>query len=134
VRHVTRMIFGPTSMALVLALGCSPDGARPAPDQPASTGEEATVSGKVMIKGKPATKGKVTIEPPYVKGKLMPEKIVEVGKDGTYQAKTYVGRNSFTVSGTGVAEAESAGTYNKKSVEIKSGANPVDLDLPLDKP
>jgi hypothetical protein len=134
VRHATRMIFGSTSVAIVLALGCMSGDATITPDQPASTGEEAKVTGKVTIKGKPAAKGKVTIEPPFVKGKLMPEKIVEVAKDGTFQATTYVGKNSITVSGTGVAEAESGGTYNKKSVEIKSGTNTVDLELPLNRP
>ncbi len=117
-------------LTLFLAWGCG-DEVAPKPEaQPTSTGAEATVTGKVTVKGKAVAAGKVTFEPPFVNGKLVPERITDIGKDGNYSITTYVGKNSVIVSNTGRPEAES-GSYNKKSVDVGPGTNTIDLNLPF---
>jgi hypothetical protein len=86
----------------------------------------ATVTGKVTASGAPVSKGWVTVttpRPPYVENK------VEIRKDGTYEIKTFVGMNSFSVTGTGYPAQP--GTYDKAGFEVKEGSNTIDLALPL---
>jgi len=117
--------FGPTWVAAVVltATGCeSSETSTP----PAASRVEATVSGKVTANGKAVEQGKVTVSPP---GPPFIEKVAEIQKNGSYEIKTYVGKNSFSVAGTG-GSTEGAG-YNKKDFDVKPGSNTIDLTLPL---
>jgi hypothetical protein len=87
---------------------------------------EATVTGKVTANGVPVSKGKVTVTPP---GPPFVENIADIQKDGTYKVKTYIGKNAFSVVGTGSPAAGEF--YNKKRFEVKEGSNTIDLELPL---
>ncbi len=94
--------------------------------QPAVSKVEATVTGKVTANGVPVSKGKVTVSPP---GPPFIENIADIRKDGTYEVKTFVGKNSISVVGTG-SPAE-GGTYNKSRFDVAEGTNTIDLALPL---
>src|SRR5262245_26881453 len=114
------------SAALITTAGC---GAEQRTGEGAAAKTEATVTGKITIKGKPASKGRVTIEPLGANGIPTGSKVAEVGKDGTYTVTTTPGQNDVTVSSTGDAAADSG--YNKTSIDAKPGSNTLDLDLPL---
>src|SRR5262245_51604955 len=114
------------SAALMTAVGCGggqTTGERTAPKT------EATVTGMITIKGKAATKGRVTIEPLGPNGIPTGSKVADVGKDGTYTVTTTPGSNDVTVSSTGDAAADSG--YNKTNIDVKPGSNTLNLDLPL---
>src|SRR5262245_18099738 len=68
---------------------------------------EAKVSGKISVKGRPATRGKVTFEPPSPDGKLVAERIADIRKDGTFEVTTLVGSNHVIIGGTQDAAAGS---------------------------
>ena len=94
--------------------------------QPAVSRIPATVTGKVIAGGGPVPRGKVTVNapgPPYV------ESIADIRKDGTYEVKTFAGKNAFTVTGTGFPPKP--GKYDKANFDVKEGANTIDLTLPL---
>jgi hypothetical protein len=113
-----------TSGALVAAWGCETKTVVAPP-----MGAEAKVTGKVTVRGKPATKGQVTFELTNdFSGKS--RKVADVKADGTYEVSAVSGRNSVVVAGTGVASAE--GGYNSTTFEVKAGQpNSIDIDLPL---
>ena len=109
--------------ALVITGGCESSPRSPV-DKASST--EVKVSGKVTVKGMPASKGKVTVSPT---GPAFVERITDIRRDGSYEVTTFVGMNSFSVRGTGNPAAGDA--YNKANFEVKEGQNTINLDLPL---
>jgi hypothetical protein len=114
------------SATLLGALGCGEEAAKPAVDDKQKS--EATVTGSVTIKGKPASKGRVTFEPLGADG--MPTDSQSAGiKDGAFTIKTKPGNNDVTVSSTGDAAIDSG--YNKTSVAVQPGENKVTLELPF---
>jgi hypothetical protein len=115
-----------TSAAMIAAWGCG--GAREA-DQGAAPKAEATVTGKVTIKGRPAEKGRITFEPLGANGMPAGSNVAQVGKDGTYTVTTKTGPNDVTASATGDPAADSS--YNKTSFEVQPGTNTLNLDLPI---
>lgn len=108
--------------ASLVGAGCGSGSAGP----PSPSRVEATVTGKVTANGVPVSKGRVTVNPP---GPPFVENIAEIQGDGTYSVQTFVGKNSFSVSGTGITPPK--GTYNKTSREVAKGSNTIDLALPL---
>src|SRR4051812_45558137 len=62
---------------------------------------EAKVVGKVTIKGKPATKGRVMFSAANSRRKDVAPRAAEIGKDGSYEITTLIGGNSVGVDGTG---------------------------------
>jgi hypothetical protein len=109
-----------TAAALAAAPGC---GSSETPSAGPKTLQK--VSGKITIKGKPATKGKVTLSNVATGGQWL----ADVGAGGAYEVTAPVGVYSVVVAGTGDPAAESA--YNTASLEVKPGPNTLDLDLPL---
>ncbi len=116
-----------TSAAMMVAGGCGGEGAGGGGGSASKS--EATVTGKVTIKGKAATKGNLTFEPLGANGIPTGSKVTQVGKDGTYTVTTTTGSNDVTISGTGNAVADSS--YNKTTLDVTPGANTKDFDLPL---
>ena len=116
-----------TSAALLAVCGCDATSSKPEAVKP--TGPSAKVAGKLSIKGKAATKGKVTFElTSDFTGTSRRE--AEVKPDGTFETSAMVGKNSVIVAGTGDRSVE--GGYNSTTVEIKQGdGNQVDIDLPI---
>jgi hypothetical protein len=92
---------------------------------------DAKVSGKITVKGKPAEKGKVTIEPVNASPLAGLSREADIQKDGSYEVTTKVGKNSVIVGGTGNPAAD--GSYNSTTFDVKEGTNTLNLDLPLNK-
>ena len=90
---------------------------------------EATVSGTVTVKGKAASKGRLTFEPLGANGIPTGSHVAQVSKDGAYTVTTATGSNDVTISGTGDAAVDSS--YNKMTFEVKPGSNALNVDLPL---
>jgi hypothetical protein len=116
------------SAALTAAWGC---GETREGNAGAASRADATVTGRVTIKGKPAAKGRITFEPVGVNGGLpIGSNVAQVGKDGAYTVTTKTGSNDVTVSSTGDPAADSG--YNKTSFEVQPGSsNTLNLDLPI---
>jgi hypothetical protein len=104
-----------------LVLGC--DG-RPAVD---SSTTEATVTGTVLIKGKPATSGEIRFNPANV-DRLVGPRSAPIGPDGTYTIKTYTGGNQIGFAGS--LATENPGLFRfKEYFEVQRGENKKDFDL-----
>lgn len=107
----------------LLAPGCN-DGIPPVE----TSTEEATVSGKVTLQGKPATEGSVTFDPTNVMRKTAALRSGPIGEDGTYSVKTLIGENTVRVGGRQASKAGlDAGT---KPFLVKPGENTFDITLP----
>ena len=52
--------------------------------------KEATVSGVVSVKGKPADGGTILFNPSN-SGRIVPSRTAKIGPDGSYTIKTYTG-------------------------------------------
>jgi hypothetical protein len=104
-----------------LSAGC--DG-RPSVD---SSTTEATVSGIVLVKGKPATGGEILFNPANV-DRLVGPRSAPIGKDGSYTIKTYTGGNQIGFAGS--LAVENPGLFRlKQYYEVRRGENKKDFDL-----
>jgi hypothetical protein len=105
--------------------GC--DGGGTAPPV-SSSRTEATVSGKVTIKGRPATKGQVIFDSANISRKDVAPVSAPIGSDGAYSAKTLVGENRVTVQSPELTTPELQ--YNESTFDVQSGDNKLDIALP----
>ena len=103
------------------AAGCdSGGGGRPA----VSTSKtEVSVTGKVTIKGQPASGGSVTFDASNIDRKDVQPKTAEIGADGKYSIKTYPGDNGVIVNVPGSA----AGFRGRH--EVTEGENTFDIEV-----
>lgn len=117
------MIIVATTSLTIAGTGCG--GGIPA----VSTSKtEATVHGKVVVRGKPATKGLVWFDPANYRRKDVAARSTEVSKDGTYAITTLIGENSVRYEGPATAgNRELDGAI--QSYEVKDGENQFDLVL-----
>jgi hypothetical protein len=84
---------------------------------------EATVSGTVTIKGKPATGGQILFDPSNINRRDARPRTAAIGKDGSYTVTTLVGENLVSVEGKGVPT-------NSTLVIVKSGGDDVPVHVP----
>jgi hypothetical protein len=126
-----RVGLAASTVVTVLALGCwgCGDGSTANPSANMADRAEATVTGRVSVKGKAVSKGKITFEPLDAQGFPIEERVTTIQKDGTYEVKTLTGNNGVTVTGTGVATVDSG--YQRTNFEVQPGPNTFDLELPL---
>jgi hypothetical protein len=119
--------FGGASISLVLvalfATGCSDK-----PSVTAST-QEAKVTGKVTIRGKPMKGGEITFNPANVQRPDAKEHTGKINDDGTYEVTTLVGHNSVRVSGPAITKEPGLG-YANTSIEVESSGSTLDIQLP----
>lgn len=108
-------------VAIVAAWGCGSG----TPNASSST-QEATVRGKVTLKGKPLTAGTVVFDPGNINRADQGSREAPIGKDGSYEVKALVGGNSVRVTGPAVAKDRSL-EYQSISVDVQSGENTIDL-------
>jgi hypothetical protein len=110
----------------LILLACSSlacDG-RPSVD---SSTTEATVTGVILVKGKPATGGEIQFDPSNVDRPVGPRS-APIGKDGSYSIKTYTGYNRIGFIGS--IAVENPGLFRSKlAFEVKKGENHKDFDL-----
>ena len=110
-------------VVILAGLGSGCDG-RPAVD---SSTTEATVTGTVLIKGKPAIGGEIRFNPANV-DRLVGPRSAPIGKDGTYTITTYTGGNLIGFAGS--LASENPGLFRfREYFEVQRGENKKDFDL-----
>lgn len=113
---------------MLAAGGCS-NGAPPVE----SSRAEATITGKVILKGKPAGPGhKVIFDPSNSKRADVMPKEAEI-KDGAYTITTLIGTNAIRVQGP-QANKISGIDYTPIIFEAQPGENVLDITLPQTSP
>jgi len=90
---------------------------------------EATVSGRVTLQGKPATKGQVIFDPANVKRRTEPARTAEIRKDGTYEVTTLIGANRVTVAIPGRV-TKTGSPYVQQICDVQPGSNTLDIPIP----
>ncbi len=104
-------------------VGC---GEKPSVD---TTSAEGNVSGTVRVRGKPMTGGEITFDPSnYERADAKPRKAT-IGSDGKYSVTTLQGRNIARIFGPTNKKEPQLG-YGIHAIEVKSGDNSFDIDLP----
>ncbi len=108
---------------ILAGLGPGCDG-RPPVD---SSKTEATVTGTVLVKGKPAKAGEIRFDPSNV-DRLVGPRSAPIGPDGTYTIKTYTGGNQIGFAGR--LASENPGLFRfKEYFEVQRGENKKNFDL-----
>jgi len=111
------------AIGLLASVGC--EGSSPPPVS--SSNETVTVKGKVSLKGKPLTSGKIQFDATNINRRDAPVGTFEIGKDGTYSGTTLIGENYVSVSGPAIGQGDLS--MNRKEVKLTAGENTVDIDL-----
>jgi hypothetical protein len=88
---------------------------------------EATVTGIISVKGKPATGGKINFNPSN-SGRIVGTNSADIGPDGSYTIKTYTGDNQVTFSGEVAVKNSGVGLLREYAI-VKPGDNKIDYDL-----
>jgi hypothetical protein len=124
IRHAQRLVPAlAAGLSLVAGWGCG--------DKPSvsSSTTEATVKGKVLLNGKPATKGEVVFDPSnYQRREELPRR-APIAKDGTYTITTLVGVNSVTVTGPEAMKVQGL-DYAGDNFDVQPGENTYDIVFP----
>jgi hypothetical protein len=111
------------STPLLLALGC--DDGKPSVD---TSKREATVSGIVSVRGKPATGGNILFNASN-SDRIVPHKTAPIGPDGSYKITTYTGGNRVSFDGEIATKNMGVGLI-QEYVDVKPGTeNKADFDL-----
>jgi hypothetical protein len=108
--------------------GCSTS----APGLSGST-EEATVTGIVRVRGKPATNGEITFRSSNANRRGAPTKNASIEKDGRYTITTLVGENVVMVVCKELFKRENQMLLDPEdgqTVKVAPGENTIDIDLP----
>ncbi len=88
---------------------------------------EATVSGIVSVKGKPADGGTILFNASN-SGRIVPARTAKIGPDGSYTVKTYTGVNQVSFDGEVTAKNRGVGLL-KEAVDVAPGENKANFDL-----
>lgn len=111
------------AIGLLASAGCEGG----SPPSVSSSSETVTVKGKVTLKGKPLTSGKIQFDASNINRRDAPTATLEIGKDGTYSGTTLIGENGVSVSGPAIGKGDLS--MNRKEVKLTAGENTVDIDL-----
>jgi hypothetical protein len=88
---------------------------------------EATVSGVVKVRGKPADGGTIIFNASNSE-RIVAAKFAPIGKDGAYTITTYTGGNQVSFDGDVASKNQGVGLL-KEFVDVKAGTNQADFDL-----
>jgi hypothetical protein len=88
---------------------------------------EATVSGVVSVKGKPADGGTILFNG-NSSGRTVPIRTAEIGPDGSYTIKAFTGVNQVSFDGKIASKNRGVGLV-KEACEVGSGENEANFDL-----
>jgi len=88
---------------------------------------EATVTGKVTVKGTPATGGTILFNPSN-SGRIVPARTAEIQPDGRYTIKTYTGDNQVTFGGEVASKNMGVGLV-REYASVQAGSNEYNFDL-----
>jgi hypothetical protein len=103
-----------------------------APGLPGSA-EEATITGIVRVRGKPASSGEITFRSSNVNRRGAPTKNAPIGKDGRYTITTLVGENFVLVVCKEPFKRENQTLLDLEDgqmVKVGPGENTIVIDLP----
>jgi hypothetical protein len=93
---------------------------------PVSTSRnEATVKGKVFVKGTPFSGGEISFDPSNNQRAEAP-RTATIGADGTYSLKTLVGDNWVTMRGEQTRSVPEL-QFAREKVDVKDGDNSLDI-------
>jgi hypothetical protein len=109
-------------LAGALIPGC--DDGKPSVDK---SNTEATVSGKVTVRGVPAEGGTIQFNPSN-SGRQVATRSAPIGKDGSYTITTLTGGNQVMFDGDVAAKNRGVGLL-REYVDVQSGENHADFDL-----
>jgi hypothetical protein len=115
----------PTGFAACL-IACAGCGRGTAPDS--TTSDEATVHGKVTVNGVRAKEGRISFDPTSADRPTAPVASAEIGKDGRFTLRTWVGENRVSVDTS--ETRKDANLSTPVPFDVKSGDNPLDVTLP----
>jgi hypothetical protein len=88
---------------------------------------EATVSGVVSVRGKPADGGTILFNANN-SGRTVPIKTAQIGHDGSYTIKTYTGVNQVSFEGEITSKNRGVGLL-KEACDVTPGENTANFDL-----
>jgi hypothetical protein len=88
---------------------------------------EATVSGVVSVKGKPADGGTILFNG-NSSGRRVPIKTAEIGADGSYTIKAFTGVNQVSFDGKIAASNRGVGLV-MEACDVAAGENKANFDL-----
>jgi hypothetical protein len=88
---------------------------------------EATVSGIVSVKGKPADGGQILFNG-NSSGRSVPIRTAEIGRDGSYTIKAFTGVNQVSFDGEIASKNRGVGLV-KEACDVVSGENKANFDL-----
>jgi hypothetical protein len=88
---------------------------------------EATVSGTVTVRGRPAEGGVILFNPSNSE-RIVATRSAPIGKDGRYTITTYTGGNQVTFDGDVAAKNRGVGLL-REFVDVQAGENKADFDL-----
>jgi hypothetical protein len=88
---------------------------------------EATVTGTVTVKGKPAEGGKILFNGSNSE-RIVAARTAPIGPDGTYKITAFVGGNQVSFDGDVAAKNRGVGLI-KEYVDVQPGENQADFDL-----
>lgn len=108
---------------LLAAWGC---GGAPAVT---SSTTQGTVKGSVTVDGKRASSGAVLFDGANSSRPSLAPVRAEIGKDGTYEVKAFVGSNRVSLSGPALLKMSPAVQLQRLSCEVASGDNSYDIDI-----
>ncbi len=98
-----------------------------------SSQSQATVKGTVTVNGKLANTGAVLFDGANsARPNLAPVR-AEIGKDGSYEAKAYVGPNRVSLTGAELTKQSPIIAYEKLTFDVQSGENTYAIDVPAKK-
>jgi hypothetical protein len=110
---------------LLIPYGSGCDDGKPYMD---TSMNEATVSGVVKVRGKPAEGGGTILFNASNSARIVPHRTAPIGPDGSYTAKTYTGTNQVSFEGEFTKKDREIGLI-KEFAEVQSGENKADFDL-----
>jgi hypothetical protein len=121
-RLIMRLCTAPFVILACATAGCG-DG-KPYVDKSQT---EATVSGIVSVKGKPADGGQILFNG-NSSGRSVPIRTAEIGRDGSYTIKAFTGVNQVSFDGEIASKNRGVGLV-KEAFDVASGENKADFDL-----
>jgi hypothetical protein len=132
-RIVMRRLAVGGSLSLAIVLAGLMNGCDAYPDAPnvSSSLEEATVKGVVRVSGVLVNNGTIYFKSANIRRPEAKMQEAAIGKDGSYSVTTLVGQNHVEVSCKELHTAKNRRYIaNETSVQIDSGENTVDIDIP----
>ncbi|SIO36113.1 hypothetical protein SAMN05444166_4092 [Singulisphaera sp. GP187] len=121
-----RRFLDGVAVAAVLMTTLAGCGSRETPGE--TTLDEAQVKGTAKFHGKTLDGGTLHFNASNAK-RVVGARDATIEKDGTFTIKTLVGQNVVTITPKSRTKATYGLEYEEKTIEVKSGENPIDIEF-----